>query len=145
MIVLEFISGGSLYDWLRGTARPPPVAMLLVMAQQAAMGLSYLADHGVVHRDVAARNVLIRFDGPGRFQCKLSDFGLSRVFDKLAYRSKQTTPIPVRWTALEVMCCVVVCGLTPAGAVLLHLLGEERRVGVRRACGVLHHHHPTYH
>ena len=78
------------------------ITMYHSMGQQAAAGLLYLADHNVVHRDVAARNVLIQFTDPSRFVCKLTDFGLSRVFDKLAYHSKQTAPIPVRWTALEV-------------------------------------------
>ncbi len=162
LIVLEYIAGGSLYDWLRATPKPPPIQALLLyvntlalvssrfslfhtplslflphsfsfslhslflfvcshssclfslhtlppiilieylamtittmmmimmlmmimllllflillmmmmmmmtvmttfprMGQQSASGLWYLADHGVVHRDVAARNVLIQF------------------------------------------------------------------------------------
>ena len=137
LIVLEFISGGSLYDWMRAQTHPAPLNVQLLMGQQAAEGLSYLADHGVVHRDVAARNVLVQWHSASQFVCKLSDFGLSRVFDKLAYRSKQTTPIPVRWTALEVRVCDVMLSEANhvSGPVLLHLLGEERRVGVRRAAG----------
>jgi serine/threonine protein kinase len=103
LIVLEFISGGSLYDWLRKAPRRPPLNILLVMAQQVSKGLSYLADRSVVHRDIAARNVLISVESQTKFVCKLTDFGLSRVFDNLTYKSNKTaTPIPVRWTALEV-------------------------------------------
>ena len=103
LIVLEFIDGGSLFTWLRGVACAPPLHLSVIMAQQVATGLQYLAERGVVHRDVAARNVLIRFNEAHRFTCKLTDFGLSRVFDRFNPTSVNQTPsLPVRWTSPEV-------------------------------------------
>jgi tRNA A-37 threonylcarbamoyl transferase component Bud32 len=102
MLVLEYIPGGSLYHWFKSLAAPPPVHLSLVMAQHVAQGLNYLASRHVVHRDVAARNVLIRFEDGTRFVCKLTDFGLSGVFDRMYRHSMLTTPLPIRWTAPEV-------------------------------------------
>ena len=101
LVVLEYIPGGSLYDWFRKVQTAPHIDTILTMALHTAKGLLYLADHGVVHRDVASRNVLIRLEEGGRFTCKLTDFGLSRIFDKLVYHSQSSAPIPVRWTPLE--------------------------------------------
>lgn len=62
---------------------------------------------GVVHRDIAARNVLI--DGSGR--AVLSDLGLAQFLPESASNDggtvvsgkPQATPLPVRWTAPEVL------------------------------------------
>ena len=100
LIILEFVNGGSLHDYLQSISIPPTIAGLLGNISNAAEGLLYLTDHGVIHRDVAARNVLISIDGT-RITCKLTDFGLSRAYDEYANKAQQATPIPVRWTAPE--------------------------------------------
>ena len=55
----------------------------------------YIADHGIVHRDLSARNVLVSENKV----MKISDFGLSRKDD--IYVSKSSTPLPFRWMAPE--------------------------------------------
>lgn len=42
-----------------------------------AAGMKYLSDMSYVHRDLAARNVLVN----NTLECKVSDFGLSRVLE----------------------------------------------------------------
>jgi hypothetical protein len=110
LIITEYIKGGSVFEWLKVADRAPPIPTMLLMSQQVATGLQYLAEHNVIHRDVAARNVLIRFQTSSKFVCKLTDFGLSRVFDKQSAKSKLTSPIPVRWTPPEV-CQPMLCRL----------------------------------
>ena len=66
--------------------------------------MTYLAGRGLVHRDIAARNVLVADD----FTCKVSDFGLSRQLATGGasgdyYKSAKGTAIPVRWTAPEAL------------------------------------------
>jgi len=47
------------------------------MLQGIAAGMKYLSDMSYVHRDLAARNVLVNC----KLECKVSDFGLSRVLE----------------------------------------------------------------
>lgn len=51
-----------------------------------------------VHRDVAARNVLVTSDN----RAKISDFGLSRDIDDKAYYQSRGGALPIRWTSPEV-------------------------------------------
>ena len=46
----------------------------LRFGRDCAAGMTYLAEKGFVHRDIAARNVLVSSD----MRCKVSDFGLTR-------------------------------------------------------------------
>ena len=55
----------------------------------------YLAALGVIHRDLACRNVLV---GEGKV-LKIADFGLSRDTD--LYVSTLSTKLPIRWMAPE--------------------------------------------
>ena len=50
---------------------------LVGMLRGIAAGMKNLSDMNYVHRDLAARNVLVN----GNLECKVSDFGLSRVLE----------------------------------------------------------------
>lgn len=71
---------------------------LTSFAWQISDALCYLSSHKFVHRDVAARNVLIT----RAFTAKLGDFGLCHSLD--SHNGLHTTPqgkVPIKWTALE--------------------------------------------
>ena len=58
------------------------ISTLLMFTEQVCSALDYLeCEHKVVHRDVAARNVLVFSD----VVVKLADFGLSRHIEEEGY------------------------------------------------------------
>lgn len=75
-IVTPFLGAGSCLDLLRvpanrnGLLNEAAIASILLQALQ---GLAYLHEHGHIHRDVKAGNLLIDIDG----QVQLADFGVS--------------------------------------------------------------------
>jgi serine/threonine-protein kinase len=74
-IVLEFIRGKSLRDWInRGPIPPPQVFAVMHGVLQA---LDYAHKHAIVHRDMKPENVLLSDDG----MVKVADFGIARLTD----------------------------------------------------------------
>ncbi|CAJ0605021.1 unnamed protein product [Cylicocyclus nassatus] len=71
---------------------------LLMFAVQISYGLEYLSTRGFVHRDIAARNILVN----GKNSCKIGDFGLCRNLysDSSLYRSKGGR-LPLKWMSPE--------------------------------------------
>ncbi|XP_078374584.1 ephrin type-B receptor 1-like [Oculina patagonica] len=96
MIVIEFMSNGSLDNYLKKMDGKLTPLQLLGMARGVSSGMKYLSEMNFVHRDLAARNVLVSEN----MVCKVADFGLSRELEDSAYETKGGK-IPVRWTALE--------------------------------------------
>uniref|UniRef100_A0A8C5QBC6 receptor protein-tyrosine kinase n=1 Tax=Leptobrachium leishanense TaxID=445787 RepID=A0A8C5QBC6_9ANUR len=71
---------------------------LLNFSLQVAQGMSFLAEKSCIHRDVAARNVLVT---QGRI-AKICDFGLARdVENDSNYVVKGNARLPVKWMAPE--------------------------------------------
>jgi len=58
----------------------------------------YLTSLGILHRDLACRNVLVAADKI----LKISDFGLARQLnDNLVYYRSREGKLPIRWMAPE--------------------------------------------
>ncbi|XP_065842944.1 tyrosine-protein kinase receptor torso-like [Oscarella lobularis] len=71
---------------------------LLSFTWQISSGMEYLTGKGVVHRDLACRNVLVCEDN----LLKVSDFGLARaVYEDGIYSYKTARRLPFRWMSLE--------------------------------------------
>ncbi|KAK3701790.1 hypothetical protein QZH41_009800 [Actinostola sp. cb2023] len=95
-IVTEFCGKGSLIDYLRSRGRTVIGQKDLVgFGRDVAAGLEYLEAKNLVHRDVAARNVLIDDNA----SAKLSDFGLARE----ANFNLEGGKFPIKWTAPEAL------------------------------------------
>jgi eukaryotic-like serine/threonine-protein kinase len=74
-IVLEFVRGSSLRDWLnRGLIPLPQVFAVMHGVLQA---LDYAHKHAIVHRDMKPENVLLSDEG----MVKVADFGIARLTD----------------------------------------------------------------
>ncbi|XP_013384387.1 vascular endothelial growth factor receptor 1 isoform X4 [Lingula anatina] len=71
---------------------------LLSFARQITLAMEYLSSKGIVHRDIAARNVLVGKDK----LVKLCDFGLSRdIYKELEYHKDTSGKLPLKWMAPE--------------------------------------------
>uniref|UniRef100_A0A8D0BL04 Focal adhesion kinase 1 n=1 Tax=Salvator merianae TaxID=96440 RepID=A0A8D0BL04_SALMN len=73
------------------------LASLILYAYQLSTALAYLESKRFVHRDIAARNVLV-----SSTDCvKLGDFGLSRYMEDSTYYKASKGKLPIKWMAPE--------------------------------------------
>jgi DNA-binding beta-propeller fold protein YncE len=72
-IVMRFMGGGSLLDWLRDGSLP--LARTLDILDQIAQALDFAHDRDVIHRDLKPANVLLDEAG----NAYLADFGLAKT------------------------------------------------------------------
>ena len=96
LLVLELLPLGALDDYVRSHQSELDTAVLLHFALQTARALAFLEQHSMVHRDVAARNVLVA----DAHTVKLSDFGLARP---AGYVHNTRSMLPVRWYPPEAL------------------------------------------
>ncbi|XP_062985065.1 ephrin type-A receptor 1 [Elgaria multicarinata webbii] len=99
MIITEYMENGAMDTFLRENMDKFSSVQLVTMLQGIASGMTYLSDRNYVHRDLAARNILVSHN----LQCKVSDFGLSRILENDVEGTYETKggKIPIRWTAPE--------------------------------------------
>jgi WD40 repeat protein/ribosomal protein S27E len=74
LVFAELADGGSLLDAIR-QGRLRSMEAMLDVGVQAAWGLHYAHEQGLVHRDVKPANILLTTDGTA----KVTDFGLARA------------------------------------------------------------------
>eukprot|EP00055_Hartaetosiga_balthica_P018206 m.130406 g.130406 ORF g.130406 m.130406 type:complete len:1702 (-) comp9468_c0_seq9:1580-6685(-) len=104
-LVIEYLPNGSLDEWLKLPTSHPSLQDIIFILYQVACGCAELERIGIVHRDIAARNVLLGFN----LEAKLSDYGLSRQMTTSGEDSSQyynvssAQSLPVRWMPPEVL------------------------------------------
>ncbi|XVF06103.1 hypothetical protein REPUB_Repub06bG0019200 [Reevesia pubescens] len=98
-ILLEFVPGGSISSLL-GKFGSFPEAVIRTYTKQILLGLEYLHNNGIMHRDIKGANILV--DNKGSI--RLADFGASKQVVELATvsgaKSMKGTPY---WMAPEVI------------------------------------------
>lgn len=77
LIVMEFVDGSDLRQWLQRDRSPSDILRLFV---QAGQGLRAAHEAGLMHRDFKPANVLVTHDGVA----KVTDFGLARMDELLS-------------------------------------------------------------
>ncbi|MFE3195089.1 protein kinase [Nocardia sp. NPDC059240] len=80
-ISMKFVSGGDVAQRMaeRGGPLAPDEAVRILT--DAAHGLDYAHQHGVLHRDVKPGNILLDRSTPHRDRALLTDFGIARALD----------------------------------------------------------------
>ncbi|RWS29228.1 tyrosine kinase receptor Cad96Ca-like protein [Leptotrombidium deliense] len=109
-LIIEFVENGKLLSFLRDYRKPKEyynesdvyltTSDLLSFAHSCAKGMEFISSYGIIHRDIAARNILVDKNK----NCKVADFGLARCIrdkDDDVYEQKTKGAMPVRWMAPE--------------------------------------------
>jgi len=94
LIVTEFVENGSLDKFLHKTN--VSFGQIIQILKDITAGMHHLAAEGIVHKDLAARNVLISKDGTA----KIADFGLAKTYDE---KSSEKEKGPTRWMSPEAL------------------------------------------
>jgi serine/threonine-protein kinase len=76
-IVLDWLDGACLGDWISGENQPTPEEAFTLFGQLCE-ALAAVHDVGIVHRDLKPENVFVARPG-GRLQAKLLDFGAAKL------------------------------------------------------------------
>jgi len=80
ILILEFISGGELFTYLRSVGRLETSHACFYASQVTAM-FEYLHSMNIIYRDLKPENLLISDDG----YLKLTDFGFAKVLEGRTY------------------------------------------------------------
>jgi hypothetical protein len=121
LVCMELMENGNLRDYLR-TCRPPPRAkaqsganpqaavftprVIVSVAAKLGSAMAYIEHQRIIHRDIAARNVLV---GKGATDVKMADLGAARNVhrtNEAAHNGVYTATTdhsPARWMALEAL------------------------------------------
>ncbi|KAJ1475533.1 tyrosine kinase-domain-containing protein, partial [Baffinella frigidus] len=111
-MLVEFAPRGSLHEVLCQQVESnsvPSEAVRITVALQICEAMTQLVEHGVVHRDLASRNVLVFSFSPTdreQVRVKVTDYGLA-LFGAQGSRGVTTftgeAARPVRWLSLEAL------------------------------------------
>jgi serine/threonine-protein kinase len=88
-LVMELLTGESLFDRLRREGFLPPEEAVPILWQVCA-GLEAAHALGVVHRDLKPENVFLARTGTGREVTKILDFGIAKIADPTSISSTQS-------------------------------------------------------
>ncbi|XP_062589109.1 inactive tyrosine-protein kinase 7-like [Saccostrea cucullata] len=110
-MILEYCDWGDLKQFLLATrghingrpfpSRIPPLSLAqkLTMYNQIALGMEHLSNHRFIHKDLAARNILLT----SRMELKISSLSMCRDVYAGEYFFYNQSLLPLRWTAPEVL------------------------------------------
>lgn len=96
VLVMEYMTNGSLYEYLRDADNFFPHQMVLTAALDIAAGMAHVHAAGVLQRDLKSKNCLLS----DNLVCKVADFGLARFANPDATYTFVGTPL---WAAPEII------------------------------------------
>uniref|UniRef100_A0A914PLZ8 Protein kinase domain-containing protein n=1 Tax=Panagrolaimus davidi TaxID=227884 RepID=A0A914PLZ8_9BILA len=102
MLIFEHVDGPNLHSWIQASPleskSEKDIAKILWQICDAMM---HISASGVVHNDLAARNILLN----SLLEVKVADFGLASLLDEIQIYIATTSQkrLPLRWMAIEAM------------------------------------------
>jgi len=102
VLVMQLCARGSLDKFLgeiAGSGETLDLRVGLTFSADVTRGLEHLTNRHIIHRDVAARNVML----DSTYCCKLGDFGMSHSVSEQKDYIRLSDELPVRWAAPEVL------------------------------------------
>ena len=116
-IVMEYAALGALDSYVRKHRKTMHETKRRVLLSDIARGMMYVSSRGLVHGDLAARNVLLFRTPGGGTSAKVADFGLSVACDRITETvnadtqpqqyhrlpTEHRTAIPIKYSAPEVL------------------------------------------
>ncbi|RIB25926.1 kinase-like domain-containing protein [Gigaspora rosea] len=81
-MVLEYADNGTLREYLKANFTKLQWTDKLCIAKEIALGLLFLHDNNIIHRDLHSKNILIHHRQP-----KITDFGLSKQMNEMSITS----------------------------------------------------------
>jgi len=121
-LLTDYCPGGELFFHLKKTKCFVEGTMRFYAAQ-ISMALMYLHQHGIIYRDLKPENILLDRDG----NCKLTDFGLSKIIDPRALGDLPETQHPPP-SESHVVAGLTFCG-TPEYLSPEMLIHRQRGIG----------------
>jgi len=113
-VVMSYMPGDSVHKYVyrsykKKTDAIPTFKEILIILSKAAAGMNHLHAHGLVHRDIACRNILLgaineRKGVVQSTEVRISDFGLTRKLEDKHMDSAGKTQSsfgPLKWMAPE--------------------------------------------
>ena len=103
-IITELMKHNSLWEYLHGEGRSTKLPQLIDMASQVAEGMAYLEKNYFIHRDLAAKNILVT-DGE-HLICKVANFEMACNYDDVMiyediYGAESHKKFAIKWRAPE--------------------------------------------
>ncbi len=138
-IVMEYVAGPSVADLLAGEGEGVSRDRAVEIADEAARGLHYAHDRGLVHRDVKPGNILLADDG----RVKVADFGIARAVSSETITQTATVLGTAAYIAPEQARGDPVDGRTDVyslGCVLYEMLTGRQPFGGQSAVAVAYQH-----
>ncbi|KAK1406838.1 hypothetical protein QVD17_38446 [Tagetes erecta] len=96
-IITEYMSGGSLYEYLHKNHNTVTLPQLVQFAIDVSRGMEYLHKNSIIHRDLKAANLLM----DSHNVVKVADFGVARFLNQEGIMTAETGTY--RWMAPEVI------------------------------------------
>jgi len=82
-MVMDYVEGGTLADYIRATSRKglfPPAAEIVYLFTSISLALDYAHQRGMIHRDIKPANILLdNRNSTGKPEPILTDFGIAKL------------------------------------------------------------------